>query len=158
MQCAGPVSCSETRNCLGTLCEPGHFLCSGLLLCQHHWVKEHSSAYCLQHLLWHCSLSPFPCWFQWLPPPLPTIVILQDLMSDTSHSFSLPTSFLILHTLPDDVQHTDFLLLLDTELEGHFSPSACLMWPITQLQSLSPSQVFFFLQSRLPWIHESCQG
>lgn len=87
------------------------------------------------------SLSPFPCWFQWLPPP---IAILQDLMSDPSHSFSLSTSLLILHTLPDDVQPTDFLLLLDTELEGHFSPSASLMRPITQLQSLSPSQLFFF--------------
>lgn len=63
------------------------------------------------------SLSPFPCWFQWLPPP---IAILQDLMSDPSHSFSLSTSLLILHTLPDDVQPTDFLLLLDTELKGRY--------------------------------------
>lgn len=47
-QCAGPVSCSERRYCLGTLCELGPFLWSVLLiLFQHHWIKEHTSACCL---------------------------------------------------------------------------------------------------------------
>lgn len=51
---------------------------------------------------------------------------------------------MILRTLLDDVQHIDFLLLLDTELEGHFSPSASLMWPIMVPFSVT---LFFFLFS-----------